>query len=731
MLRGWSILSCMAWTNDPERINYFATTHTRGQHRAFGVRAKDRDKHFYVIGKSGMGKSTMLENMAIQDIQSGEGVVFIDPHGSTAEKLLDFIPEDRIKDTLYLAPFDTEFPLGFNILEDVGYDNRHKVVAGLMGVFERIWADSWSARMQYILQNTLFALLEYPGATIIDVNRMLVNKAFRTDVVEYITDPIVAAFWKEEFANYGDRYTQEATPAIQNKIGQFVSNPLIRNILGQPKSTFDLRKMMDERKIVIVNLSKGRMGEANAALLGSMLVIKVYLAALSRAEEPAHVMKALPQCYFYVDEFQNVVNEAFENILSEARKYKLCLTIANQYIEQMPEEVRNAVFGNVGSTVIFRVGPMDAQFLEPVFAPTFVPEDMVGLGRGEIYLTLMIDGVGSAPFSAHTIPPIEEPGVSFREDIIKHARTAYGRARADVEKVIREANEKWQEAAKAKHKEDSAKGPGQKGPGGVPRFGSKPAYGNNDRPRRNDDRSPRNDRPSERPQERFTPRTERAPERAIETSGADVAQGRAADVAPVPAREREQGNREAATPPEGGMTQSYRPERAASVPSRSPADLLRATQQRPGNAPRTHVPAMQASPVRPPERPQEKQERNALKAAIEAAKQRAQTQQRATEQVTAAPQGAIKPPQRPFVQPKRDAPPQQPQSQAAPRPPASAAPQAMPAQSQPEDRPVLVQQHKNADTPQHQHAQKSDTAPAPLDDDIDPEVVRRVLYGEA
>ena len=446
------------WTPDPERITFMAATHTRGKNVAFGIRAKDRDKHMYIIGKSGMGKSTLLENMAIQDIQNGEGMIFVDPHGSTAEKLLDFIPQDRVKDVMYFAPFDTDFPIGFNILEDVGYDNRHKVVAGLMGVFERIWADAWSARMQYILQNTLFALLEYPGATIIDVNRMLVNKAFREDVIQHVTDPIVAMFWKEEFAGYSDKYTQDATPAIQNKIGQFVSNPLIRNILGQAKSTFDFRKMMDERKIVIVNLSKGRMGEANAALLGSMLVIKIYLSALSRAEESAVAMSRLPNCYFYVDEFQNVTNQAFENILSESRKYKLCLTIANQYIEQMEEEVRNAVFGNVGTTVIFRIGPMDAQFLEPVFGPTFLPEDMVGLGRGDIYLNLMIDGVGSAPFSAHTLPPVDAPAESYRDDIVYHTRQRYGRPRAIVEQEVREAGEKWQGAAKEKHKQDSARG---------------------------------------------------------------------------------------------------------------------------------------------------------------------------------------------------------------------------------------------------------------------------------
>ncbi|MBI4068202.1 type IV secretion system DNA-binding domain-containing protein [Candidatus Kaiserbacteria bacterium] len=462
------------WTPDPERITFFAATHTRGKNTAFGIRAKDRDKHMYVIGKSGMGKSTLLENMAIQDIQNGEGMIFIDPHGSTAEKLLDFIPQDRIQDTMYVAPFDTDHPIGFNILEDVGYDNRHKVVAGLMGVFERIWADAWSARMQYILQNTLFALLEYPDATIIDVNRMLVNKAFREDVVSHVTDPIVAMFWKEEFAGYSDKYTQDATPAIQNKIGQFVSNPLIRNILGQAKSTFDFRTMMDERKIIIINLSKGRMGEANSQLLGSMFVIKIYLSALSRAGESASSIARLPNCYFYVDEFQNVTNKAFENILSESRKYKLCLTIANQYIEQMEEEVRNAVFGNVGTTIIFRVGPMDAQFLEPVFTPTFMPEDMVGLGRGDIYLTLMIDGVGSAPFSAHTLPPVDAPPHSYRGDVIYFTQHRYGRDRGQVEKEVKEAGEKWQEAAKQKHKDDSARGqkPGLKPVGST--FGTRP-----------------------------------------------------------------------------------------------------------------------------------------------------------------------------------------------------------------------------------------------------------------
>jgi energy-coupling factor transporter ATP-binding protein EcfA2 len=422
--------------NDDRRVTYFAATHTRGKRDMFGIRAVDRGKHVYVIGKTGMGKSTMLENMAIQDIQNGEGIAFIDPHGSTAEKLLDFVPQERVKDVVYFAPFDTEYPVGFNVMEDVGYDKRHLVVSGLMGAFRRIWEDAWSARMEYILQNTMLALLEYPGSTLLDVNRMLTNKTFREVVIQKITDPIVRAFWTEEFAGFTDRYTAEATPAIQNKIGQFTANPLIRHIVGQSTSSFDLRKIMDEKKIFIVNLSKGRMGETNASLLGSMLTVKIYLAAMSRADEPAARMAKLPRFYFYVDEFQSMMNQAFADILSESRKYKLALTLANQYIEQMEETVRDAVFGNIGTLICFRVGPFDAEVLKTVFEPTFLAEDLVGLGLGQIYLTLMIDGVGSPPFSAETIPPIEAPHISYRDDVVTSSRVSYGRQKSTVEEAI-------------------------------------------------------------------------------------------------------------------------------------------------------------------------------------------------------------------------------------------------------------------------------------------------------
>ena len=427
---------------NPDQITYFAETNSRGKETPFGIRSEDRGRHMYVIGKTGMGKSTMLENMAIQDIRNGEGMAFIDPHGGTADRIMEYVPAHRIKDVVYFAPFDLDYPIAFNVMEDVGYDNRHLVVSGLLSAFRKIWVDAWSARMEYILSNTLMALLEYPGATLLDVNRMLINKAFRKKVVEKITDPIVKSFWVEEFANYTDRYTQDATPAIQNKVGQFTSNPLIRNIVGQPKSSFDFRKLMDERKIIIMNLSKGRVGEVNTNLLGSMLVTKIYLAAMSRADVPAETMKNLPPFYLYVDEFQSFANESFSDILSEARKYKLRLIIAHQYVEQMEEEVRDAVFGNVGTTVSFRVGPFDAETLETIFAPQFEATDLVNLGFAQIYLTLMIRGVGSPPFSATTIAPFDPPPERHVDEVIRASRATYGKSRAEVEKVIDE----WQKS---------------------------------------------------------------------------------------------------------------------------------------------------------------------------------------------------------------------------------------------------------------------------------------------
>lgn len=423
---------------DSDKVTYFGVTDSRNQQTPFGIKAKDRLKHMYVIGKTGMGKSTVLENMAVQDIQSGEGMAFIDPHGKSAELMLDYVPPERIKDVVYFAPFDIEYPISFNVMEDVGPEKRHLVVNGLMSAFKKLFGEeSFSDRMQYILQNTILALLEYPGSTMLGINKMLVDKEYRNKVIENITDPSVKTYWTQEFAGYTERFAAEAIPAIQNKIGQFTSNPLIRNIIGQEKSSFDFRKIMDEGKIMLVNLSKGRVGEANANLLGSMLITKIYLAAMSRADASQAELNKLPNFYLYVDEFQSFANESFADILSEARKYKLNLTIAHQYIEQMSEEVRAAVFGNVGTLVSFRVGAYDAEVLEKEFAPTFSAEDLVNLGLYQCYLKLMIDGVSSQPFSATTLPPIAKPEKSWVQEIIESSRTNFASPRTKVEETIK------------------------------------------------------------------------------------------------------------------------------------------------------------------------------------------------------------------------------------------------------------------------------------------------------
>lgn len=425
----------------PDKITYFAETDYRSKRIKFGIRDDDRGRHMYIIGKTGMGKSTLLENLAIQDIQNGEGVCFIDPHGGTAETLLSYVPEHRINDVIYFAPFDTDYPVAINVLEDIGKDKRALVASGLMGAFKKVWVDAWSARMEYLLNNALLALLEYPGSTLLGVNRIFADKNYRNMIVNNVTDPSVKAFWVDEFAKYSDKFATEATAAIQNKVGQFAANPLIRNMVGQPKSTFDIRKVMDERKILIVNLSKGRMGEGNANLVGSMLITKIYLAAMSRADVGAEVVRSLPPFYLYVDEFQSFANESFADILSEARKYKLSLTIAHQYIEQMSDEVRAAVFGNVGTMISFRVGSYDAEVLEKEYAPAFTAEDLVNLGFAQIYLKLMIRGVGSPPFSATTLARPKLPVNNFGNAVVAASRQQFARPRAEVEADIRSWHE--------------------------------------------------------------------------------------------------------------------------------------------------------------------------------------------------------------------------------------------------------------------------------------------------
>ncbi len=423
--------------NHEDVITVFAKTNFRNREVPFGIKTDDRRRHMYLIGKTGMGKTTLMENMVIQDIRNGHGVAFLDPHGDSVQRILDSIPANRINDVIYFNPADLEYPVAFNILEAVDTKYKHLVASGLMGVFTKIWANLWSARMEYILNNTILALLDSPGNTLLGITRMYVDKKYRKKIVDNVKDPMVKAFWTDEFANYNEKYRTEAIAPIQNKVGQFLSSGIIRNIVGQPKSTIDLREVMDKQKILIMDLSKGKVGEDNSALLGAMIVTKLQLAAMSRTDIPEQERKDF---YLYVDEFQNFATDSFATILSEARKYRLNLIVGHQYIGQLVQErntkVRDAIFGNVGTLVVFRVGAEDAEFLVREFDPIFTEVDIVNLPKYHIILKLMINGVASDPFSAITLSPNASFVTMNGEKTIKVSRERYSNPVSDVEEKI-------------------------------------------------------------------------------------------------------------------------------------------------------------------------------------------------------------------------------------------------------------------------------------------------------
>ncbi|MBI3115184.1 MAG: type IV secretion system DNA-binding domain-containing protein [Candidatus Kerfeldbacteria bacterium] len=420
------------YTANEDEINYFAKTNFRNVWKLFGIRLDDRRRHLYVIGKTGMGKSTMLENMVVQDIRNGHGLALVDPHGDAVEKILDYIPSNRVNDVIYFNPADIDHPIAFNVLESVDPTHRHLVSSGLIAIFKKLWIDSWGPRLEYVLRNTILALIEYPGSTLLGVTRMLVDKNYRSKVIAKLTDPIVKAFWVDEFNAYSNQFRTEAVSPIQNKVGQYLSSSIIRNIVGQPQSSVDLRDAIDSGKIILMNLAKGRIGEDNSQLLGAMLITKLQLAAMSRI----NIAESERRDFFlYVDEFQNFATESFANILSEARKYRLNLIIAHQYIEQLTEEVRAAVFGNVGTLVCFRIGAADSEFLQKEFDPVFSESDLVNLTKYDVYLKLMINGLASDPFSATTLPPISRHEGNA-ETVIRVARERYASPRERVEEKI-------------------------------------------------------------------------------------------------------------------------------------------------------------------------------------------------------------------------------------------------------------------------------------------------------
>ncbi len=421
-----------------KELTYLGVTTYRDKNTLFGIKRKDRRQHVYILGKSGTGKSVLMFNMIIQNIQNGDGVCMVDPHGENVEAVLSAIPEHRLKDVIYFNPADADYHIGFNVLQLDDPQYKHLVASGLMGIFTKIWANAWSARMEYILNNCILALLDTPGSTMLGIPRLLVDKDYRQKIINNLKDPVIKAFWVHEYEAWQDKFRNEAIAPIQNKVGQFLSTSIIRNVVGQSRSTIDIFNMMNEGKIFLVNVSKGRIGEDNSALLGGMIITKIQLAAMERVRIPEDQRRDF---YLYVDEFQNFVTDAFAGILSEARKYRLNLTVAHQYTAQLISDkssaVRDAVFGNVGTMIIFRVGSDDAEFLEKEFEPEFTPQDIVNLPNYKIYLKLMIDGVTSRPFSAKTLPQMVKGGnLEIEKQVIEMSRKLYCRPKAMVEEEI-------------------------------------------------------------------------------------------------------------------------------------------------------------------------------------------------------------------------------------------------------------------------------------------------------
>lgn len=416
------------------KVTPFAVTNYRDIRQVFGIKEKNRRGHMYVIGKTGTGKSTLLANMVISDIQNGNGLALIDPHGDLAEEVLHFIPKERIEDLIYFNAGDLEHPLAFNLLEKAEPEYHHLIASGFVSVFKKIWgpAGFWGPRLEHILRHAVLTLLEYPGSTPLDIPRLLTDKDFRKMALEKVTHQQVKDFWLFEFEKYSAWMRSEAIAPILNKIGQLLTTIPIRNIVGQKKNGFNIREVMDGGKILIVNLAKGKIGEDSCALLGAMIITQIQLAALSRANISEKERRSF---YCFVDEIHSFLTQSFGDILSEARKYGLHLVLAHQYIEQLEDNLKAAIFGNVGTLISFRVGAEDAKYLAREFYPEFRESDLVNLPNYHIYLKLMIDGLSSKPFSAVTLP-LAITETTHYEEVIELSRKKYGRPREEVEKLI-------------------------------------------------------------------------------------------------------------------------------------------------------------------------------------------------------------------------------------------------------------------------------------------------------
>lgn len=420
-------------SGEMKNLAVFGETNFQNEKSVFGIKTEDRRRHLYIVGKSGVGKSKLLELLMSSDLQSGRGLIILDPHGDLAKEIVNFIPDNRLKDVVYFDPSDLDYPIGFNPMEGVGqFEFKQNIVSGFISIFKKLFGLNWNERFEHVLRYTTLALLEYPNASILGIPRMLTDNMFRQEVIGYITDPLVKKFWTTEFSAWNDQFASQAIVPIINKIGQFVANPMIRNIVGQSKTGFSLDDLMNKEKIFIANLSMGKLGEENSALLGSMLITKIWQTAISRASIPEDDRK---DAFLYVDEFQNFATTTFANILSEARKYRLNLTVAHQYIQQLPGEVRATIFGNVGNIISFRVGGEDAQILVKEFEPVFNVNDFLNLDIRNFFIKMSVDGQTSQPFSATTIT-LNKSSENKLEKVIELSRKQWAKTRKKAEDEI-------------------------------------------------------------------------------------------------------------------------------------------------------------------------------------------------------------------------------------------------------------------------------------------------------
>lgn len=413
----------VATSDDTEnaKVNFFARTEYKNRMTTFGIKEVDRRKHMYIIGKTGSGKSTLIANLAINDMRNRKGLCIVDPHGDLCETILDYVPSYRVNDIIYLDASDLTHTFSLNPLEVHDEYQRELVTSGIIAIFHKLYGKSWGPRLEYILRNTLLTLLQLPNPTMLMIPELLTNDAFRKKALVHIKDPVLRNYWEGEFVQMPQRLKAEAISPILNKVGQFISSRFIRNILQNPKSTIDLEKSMNEGKILLLNLSQGKLGEDNSALLGAMIITKIQLAAMNRVSIKEADRRDF---YLYVDEFQNFATTSFIKILSEARKYRLNLVLANQYISQIPEDVRGAIFGNAGTMFSFLVGATDASFMAKEFRERFKEEDLLALGNYQAIIKLAIDSITQSPFLCYTLP-LPRNMTQNREKVIKNSRMRY------------------------------------------------------------------------------------------------------------------------------------------------------------------------------------------------------------------------------------------------------------------------------------------------------------------